>query len=313
MPPALNSVSVVIVNYNAGLFLIDCVQSALQQATQVIVVDNASSDTSLKDLKARFPYEPRLLLHCSERNIGFAAGCNLGLTLGTEPSILFLNPDCVLTPGSLSHMLQVLETHPTAGMVGGFLMNPEGTEQSGGRRGMLTPWRAFVKGFGLTRFATRWPRLFFDFHLEKQPVPEGPIPVEAISGALMLVRRKALQEVGTWDEGYFLHCEDSDWCMRFRQKGWEILFVPNAVVIHQKGVCSRSRPLFVEWHKHKGMVRFYRKFFEAQYGSALLWLIVLGVWLRFIMVAVFYTWQKWQSLFSKYQKYIVTLLAKDKQ
>jgi GT2 family glycosyltransferase len=141
----------------------------------------------------------------------------------------------------------------------------------------------------LNRFADRWPRLFFDFHLHKQPFPDAPLEVEAISGALMLVRREAMADVGPLDEGYFLHCEDLDWCMRFRKKGWKILFVPDAPVVHYRGTCSRSRPIFVEWHKHKGMMRFYRKFFRHQYPGMLMWLVALGVWLRFGAVAMYYT------------------------
>jgi GT2 family glycosyltransferase len=131
--------------------------------------------------------------------------------------------------------------------------------------------------------------LFYDFHLHKQPMPEQPIQVEAISGALMLVRREAMEDVGIWDEEYFLHCEDLDWCMRFRQKSWQILFVPGAKVFHQWGACSRARPVFVEWHKHRGMMRFYRKFFRQQYPGALMWLVAAGVWLRFGVVAAYYT------------------------
>jgi hypothetical protein len=84
-----------------------------------------------------------------------------------------------------------------------------------------------VRAFGLHRFSDRWPKLFYDFHLHKLPLPNAPIEVEAISGACMLVKRDSMADVGLWDEGYFLHCEDLDWCMRFRQKGWKILFVPN--------------------------------------------------------------------------------------
>ena len=134
-----------------------------------------------------------------------------------------------------------------------------------------------------------WPRLFFDFHLHKQALPDHPVEVEAISGALMLVRREAIEDVGLWDEGYFLHCEDFDWCMRFRQKGWKILFVHDAPVVHHKGICSRSRPIFVEWHKHKGMLRFYRKFFRHQYPGVVMCLVALGIWLRFGAVAIYYT------------------------
>ncbi len=86
----------------------------------------------------------------------------------------------------------------------------------------------------------------------------------------MFVRRKALEEIGPLDEGYFMHCEDLDWCMRFRQAGWEILFVPDTSVLHVKGVCGSSRPVRVEYYKHRGMIRFYRKFFRHQYPGVLM-------------------------------------------
>ncbi len=171
-------------------------------------------------------------------------------------------------------------------MVGGLLVNPDGSEQAGGRRSVPTPWRSFVRVFGLQRFSKRWPQLFADFDLHKQPLPDNPIEVEAISGACTLVKREAVEAVGLWDEGYFLHCEDLDWCMRFRKMGWKILFVSDAVVTHNKGGCSYDRPIFVEWHKHKGMIRFYRKFFRHQYPGVLMWLVVTGVWLRFALVVV---------------------------
>jgi GT2 family glycosyltransferase len=91
------------------------------------------------------------------------------------------------------------------------------------------------------------------------------------------------------DEGYFLHCEDLDWCMSFRKRGWKIMFVPDAGVFHHKGTCSKTRPIFVEWHKHKGMMRFYSKFFRHQYPGVLLWIVGFGVWLRFSAMAVFHS------------------------
>ncbi|MGH8764075.1 MAG: glycosyltransferase family 2 protein [Nitrosospira sp.] len=283
------SVSVVIVNYNAGQYLTECIQSALPQASEVLVVDNASTDLSLELCAQHFAEESKLKVIRNAANLGFAAACNIGAAQAKEPYVLFLNPDCILRQGSLRCMVQVLETNPEAGMVSGFLINEDGTEQAGGRRAVPTPWRSFVRAFGLYRFAGYWPRLFFDFHLHKQALPDHPIEVEAISGALMLVRREAIENVGLWDEGYFLHCEDFDWCMRFREKGWKILFIPHAPVLHHKGVCSRSRPIFVEWHKHKGMMRFYRKFFRHQYPGIMMWLVALGVWLRFGAVATYYT------------------------
>jgi nucleoside-diphosphate-sugar epimerase len=108
----------------------------------------------------------------------------------------------------------------------------------------------------------------------------------------MLVRRTAMDDIGMWDDHYFLHCEDLDWCMRFRQKGWNILFEPRAQVLHIHGACSQSRPVFVEWHKHKGMVRFYRKFFQHQYPGVLMWLVIAGIWIRFALLAAIKSFKK---------------------
>lgn len=281
----LQPISVIIVNYNAGELLLTCVTKALAQAQEVIVVDNNSSDFSMDGLATMFASEPRLKTQCMVKNLGFATGCNLGLMLASQANILFLNPDCLLSPDSLKHMLKVLQSDSTIGMVGGLLTNLDGSEQGGGRRAIPTPWRSFVRAFGLNHFNERWPKLFFDFHLNNEPLPLLPTEVEAISGALMLVNSSAIKDVGNWDEDYFLHCEDLDWCMRFRQNKWKILFDPEAVVLHHRGHCSRSRPFFVEWHKHKGMIRFYKKFFGHQYPGILMWIVKSGVWFRFAMVS----------------------------
>jgi GT2 family glycosyltransferase len=280
-----HTVSLIIVNYNAWECIVACVSSVLDQVHEVIVVDNASSDDSLAQLAAAFSGDQRLMIVRNRENLGFAAGCNIGIDHSSGSCLLFLNPDCVLEPDSVRHLLRVLNDRQDVGMVGGLLVNPDGTEQAGGRRAIPTPWRSFVRAFGLSRFADRWPRLFFDFHLHKQPLPTHPIEVEAISGACMLVNRAAMQSVGHWDEGYFLHCEDLDFSMTLRGRGWKIMFVPDARIIHDKGGCSRSRPLFVEWHKHRGMMRFYRKFFKHQYPGPLMWLVALGIWFRFGLVA----------------------------
>lgn len=284
----LQPVSVIIVNHNAGSLLTQCITHCLAQVRQVIVIDNASSDSSIAELRARFCNEDRLLIQCADRNRGFSVGCNMGFKQTTQPYILFLNPDCILDSAAVSKLLQALESDPKAGMAGGYLSNPDGTEQGGGRRAIPTPWRAMVRATGLYHLSRFWPELFPDFHLHKQLLPENPVEVEAISGAMMLVRREAIQEVGTWDENYFLHCEDLDWCMRFRQKNWRISFVPDARAIHHQGTCSRLRPLFVAWHKHKGMLYFYRKFFHQQYPGLLMGLVAVGVGLRFTATVLFY-------------------------
>jgi len=280
-------VSTIIVNYNAGRLLNDCVNSLLACPLdiQIIIVDNASTDESLKCLEGL----DQVTIVQNKTNLGFSAGCNVGFNFASEDRILFLNPDCYCSTGAIKILLDCLNFDHQVGMVGGLLVDPDGTEQRGGRRAIPTPWRTLVKIFGLTRFSNRWPRLFLDFNLHKQPLPEGPIEVEAISGACMLVKREALEDVGLWDEGYFLHCEDLDYCMRFRQNGWKIAFVPEAIFVHEQGGCSQNRRAFVEWHKHKGMIRFYRKFFQHQYPGVLMWLVKLNVWIRFSAVVLVIT------------------------
>lgn len=280
-------ISTIIVNYNAGELLRGCVDSLLScpLEIEIIVVDNASKDGSLDALLGL----PCVQIIRNTTNVGFAAACNTGARVSSAPFLLFLNPDCSFKSGALVGLLDAMNVGDRVGMAGGFLINLDGTEQAGGRRAIPTPWRSFVRAFGLARYSDRWPRLFFDFNLHKQPLPDQAIEVEAISGACMMVRREAVQDVGEWDEGYFLHCEDLDLCMRFRQKDWKILFVPSAQITHALGICGKNRPVFVEWHKHKGMVRFYHKFFRHQYPGVLMWLVVVGVWLRFGLVATYYS------------------------
>lgn len=278
-------IDVVIVNYNAGHHLKTCLASLRNhQLNRVVVVDNASSDTSLGDV-CPSEYDFSTVVIRNERNLGFATACNIGIKNSSAPYLLFLNPDCSVAPLAIERLLQVLDSTGGIGMVGGMLCHPDGTEQRGGRRVFPTPRSAFVRAFGLSRLARIFPRYFSDFLLHNEPLPEVPVAVDAISGACMLVRRAAVGEVGLWDEGYFLHCEDLDWCMRFREKGFQIMFVPDARVFHQLGACSQARPIFVEWHKHRGMLRYYRKFFRDRYSAVMWGMVVAGVWLRFVFVA----------------------------
>jgi GT2 family glycosyltransferase len=284
----MRNCDVVTVNYNAGKLLAESVRSALMEgARHVFVVDNDSADESLTYLETSISDE-RIRIIRNGNNLGFAAACNIGTRVSAADTLLFLNPDSVLAPGALRRMIEVLESNPSIGMVGGLLCNPDGSEQPGGRRIFPTPRRAFIRAFGLSHLSKWYPSLFSDFLLHREPLPLAPTPVEAISGACMLVNREALEDVGLWDDGYFLHCEDLDWCMRFRLNNWLVMFVPDARVIHVLGGCSRRRPLFVEWHKHRGMLRFYRKFFEKQYPTPLWWLVVLSVWLRFGLVFTYF-------------------------
>ena len=274
--------SVITVNFNAGSALLAGVRSVLASTTpvEVVVVDNGSSDTSLSDLRAALAEEPRLTVIEAGRNLGFARASNIGLARARGDLLLLLNPDCVIAPDTLARMRDTLAAHPEVGMAGCLILNPDGTEQAGCRRSVPTPWRAFLRAFGLSRFFPHHQKLFNDYVLAREPLPERPVEVEAISGAFMLVRPSALAHIGPLDERYFLHCEDLDWCMRFRQAGHPVLFVPDVAIVHDKGRCSRDHPFLVLWHMHKGMIRFYRKFFRHQYPRPFMWLVIAGIGIR---------------------------------
>ena len=290
---SFNNVSIVVVNYNAGQLLISCIKNCISQAAELIVVDNASVDGSLQFMVDEFSRFPNLHVIRNSKNMGFAAACNLGAKVASNEYVLFLNPDCIAAEGAVQRLADALNKVQLAGMAGGLLLDPDGKEQAGGRRYVPTPWRSLVRALRLEILEHRWPRLFQNFNLHKQALPDSAVTLEAISGACTMVKREAMKDVGPWDEGYFLHCEDLDLCMRYRQKAWSILFVPNAKFTHFRGACSRSRPIFVEWHKHRGMMRFYGKFFRHQYPGLLMLLVGMGVWLRFALIACIISAQSW--------------------
>jgi GT2 family glycosyltransferase len=280
-----NACDVVIVNFNSGFYLLDAVKTAQNASVvqRLIVVDNASTDQSLETLADHRNDSVSIIRN--DANLGFGAACNIGIRAGNADYILLLNPDCQVQAGAIERLVSVLQSTPNAGMAGPLLLNPNGTEQAGGRRIIPTPGRAFSRGLGLLHLRRFFPRLLSDFAQHEEPLPKNPIEVEAISGACMLVSRAAVNDVGLFDERYFLHCEDLDWCVRFHQSGYSIIFVPDARVVHEKGVSSDSRPFATEYYKHRGMVRFYRKFLRKQYSPFLFYLVLAGVWLRYAVVA----------------------------
>jgi hypothetical protein len=282
--------SVITVNFDAGGLLVAAARSVLASTVPVelLVADNGSSDGSLDGMRAAVGSDPRVRILENGANVGFARANNRALAEARGEWLLFLNPDCVIRPDTIARMQEALRQYPDAGLAGCLILNPDGTEQAGCRRETPTPGKAFVRAFGLGRLfrrlglagsATR------DFVRTGDPLPPQPVEVDAISGAFMFARRDALEKVGPLDEGYFLHCEDLDWCERFRRGGWKVLFVPGTTVVHDRGASSRGRPVRVLWHLHRGMVRYYRKFFRDEYPWPLFWLVLGAVWLRFGLLA----------------------------
>jgi N-acetylglucosaminyl-diphospho-decaprenol L-rhamnosyltransferase len=267
--------SIVVVSHDSGALLLAGVAAALAQQApvEVIVIDNASLDGSPEAL----PPDARLRVLRNPDNPGFGAACNQGAALARGDALLFLNPDCALPREAVTTLRARLADDPDLGVLGAQLLNADGTPQAAARRRTPTPTRALRRALGLARD-----------DLEMAP-SAGSTPLEfvdAISGALMLLPRRVFDALGGFDPGYRLHCEDLDLCRRALQAGHRVAIATGVRVLHLKGTSSRRRPVWVEWQKHRGMLRYFHKFDAAQSPWWLRLAVPLGVWLRFPLAAL---------------------------
>ena len=257
--PVLNAgASVVLVAYMTGESLFPSIESALSQADvgEVIIVDNGSTSGDAERLAGLAAKNPRVQLVSGHGNVGFARGANLGAHAARGELLVFLNPDAFLGPGGVAALARALEGRPSPSLVGARILNPDGSEQRGGRRGEITPLSTFLS---LSTLASRIPGLKrFEVHLEDEPAPLEVIEAPTVSGACFAIRRDDFAAIGGFDEGYFLHVEDIDLCWRIRQAGGQVVFQPEAEVVHV-GHTSRANPLRVEYAKGCGLARFFRK------------------------------------------------------
>jgi len=284
------SISTIIVSYKTGPALHECVKAVLAspRIDQLIIVDNGNDPAMQTWMDIQAQKHPPITIIRGQGNVGFARACNLGARSAIGEVFLFLNPDAILQPGTMALLQTALDEAPAGSIIGARLMNPDGSEQRGSRRGRLTPWSALVSMTGLGRFAHVHP-VFTDMHQENQPVPDTPIAVHAISGACMLISRADYQHLGGFDESYFLHVEDLDLCRRVRQQGGKVIFVPQARIMHY-GSTSKSKRLIVDWHKATGLVRYFVRFSHSPLERLGAWLlaapIVGAVMLRSIAITL---------------------------
>jgi N-acetylglucosaminyl-diphospho-decaprenol L-rhamnosyltransferase len=276
------STSVVVVAHDSGEWLLRCAEAVLAQSAPVelIVVDNASRDGSPE----RLPHDPRLRLIRNADNRGFGAACNQGAATAQGDALLFLNPDCMLPPDAVARLRARLASDPALAILGARLVNPDGSPQAAARRRTPTPARALRRALGWRGEAVELPRA-------GTAESDGIEYVEAISGALMLLAHARFAALGGFDEGYVLHCEDLDLCRRALIAGGRIGVAGDVEVLHHKGTSSRARPVWVEWQKHRGMLRYFRRFDAASSPAWLRAAVPLGVWLRFPLAALRALWR----------------------
>ena len=251
----MSGIAVIVVAHDSGPLLVNCVARVLADPAcrEVLVVDNASRDGSIEAVAA-LP-DARLRIERMGRNAGFAVACNRGAALTASPWLVFLNPDALVDVDTLGRLREIALRDATIGLLGADVRDAEGRREAAARRRDPTMARMW---------ATQWARLpgggaWAGKGLEIEPRVEALSTVDATSGALMLLPRELFQRIGGFDEGFFLHAEDLDLCRRVRDAGARVVVANRLPITHVQGSSSRARPLFVIWHKHRSLWRYFAK------------------------------------------------------
>jgi GT2 family glycosyltransferase len=275
------STSVVMVTYWTGLSLRESIPAVLSQAEllELVLVDNGNDAATEAWLDELAGADDRVRLIRPDRNVGFAAGCNRGAAAARGRFLAFVNPDLILPPDTLSSTRAVLESRPDAWLCGGRLLNMDGTEQRGGRREILSPWRAFVELSRLDRLFPHHPR-FQRLHRYQDEGVHDVVEVPTVSGAFMFIRASHYEVVNGMDDNMFIHFDDADLCIRITQAGGKVLYCGNVPVHHYLSTSDVPRT-FVEWHKTRNTSYYFHKHFRATYPLWLLSLVSVLLWFRF--------------------------------
>jgi GT2 family glycosyltransferase len=260
------ALDVVIVSYRSRELLRACLNALRGHPPncpmKVFVVDNASDDATLEMMRGDFP-EVELIV--SGRNLGFARATNVGLRRGSAEYVLALNPDTRLTSGALDRLMDLMEAQPKIGISGPRLFREDGSLDHAAKRSFPTPTGALAHFAGIGRSQYRAP------HVEQGPV-------DAVNGAFMLMRRTMLDEVGLFDEGYWMYMEDLDLCYRAMQAGWTTWYEPSAAALHVKhGSGERRTSPRLAYAFHRGMYRFYRRHYAGTRSHATNAVVYLGI------------------------------------
>ena len=253
-PPA---VSIVVVSWNTRDILRDCLKSIDESAgpirCEIIVVDNASADDSVEMVRREFPHV-RLIANAENR--GFAAANNQGMAVAQGRYVLLLNSDTVVLDGAIARTVAFAEAHPEAAVVGCRVLNADRTLQPTcfmfpSVLNMLLSSTYLYKLRPRSRFFGRERMTWWSYDDARE--------VEVISGCFMLVRRRAIDQVGIMDEGFFMYAEETDWCYRFQRAGWKVLFAPDGQIVHLGGQSSKLVQTEMVYQLRAGILQFMKK------------------------------------------------------
>ena len=274
--------SVILVNHNARQLTLDCLASIAAKTRtphEIILVDNASADGSVEAVRRRFP---QAVIIANQANNGFARANNQGMEIARGKYVILLNNDTVLKNDALDQMGAFLEANPRAGALTCKLYDADGvTVQKNCRSFPSLLGTMFGRASLLTRFFPRNPwssrNLLTDWDYNSARA------VDWISGAALMVRREVIERVGRLDDKtYYMYWEDTDWCKRIRDAGWEICFTPAGEIVHLTGQGAGKRPLRLRlamiYHLHRSAYRYFRKHYYQNPFHPLAVLAFVGMW-----------------------------------
>lgn len=276
-------VSIIIVNWNTKKLLKDCLTSIYEQTGnlgyEVLVVDNCSSDGSTEMVKADFP---QVILIQNKENRGFAAANNQATAVAQGRYVLLLNSDTLVLDKAIEKTVTFADEHPKAGAIGCRVLNPDGTVQTTcfmfpSILNMLLESTYLYKFFPKSKFFGREAMTWWD----RNDVRE----VDAVTGCFILVRREAIEQVGTLDERFFMYGEETDWCYRLKKNGWKVMFTPIGQIIHFGGQSTSKTPVAMIIQLKLSILKFIKKHYSwpsplfARLLTALFFIIRLPVWI----------------------------------
>lgn len=288
-------ISVIIVSYNTRELLANCLASLaiaikslpVGQQAEIIVSDNHSFDGSADMVRKEFP-EVKIIEN--KENLGFSRANNIAIKNARGKYILILNPDTETEKETIGKMISFMEKRPEVGIATCKVELPNGQLDRDCRRHFPTPWRAFCHFTGLSKVFPK-SKIFDQYYMGYSP-DDIEHEVDACSGAFMMIRKSAIDKVGLFDEDFFFYGEDLDWCWRFNQAGYKIIYTPITKITHYKGVSSGikkdSQHLSKATRESKrralresvrAMKLFYQKHYQGKYPIFVDWLMFVAIWI----------------------------------
>ena len=265
--------SVIIVSWNAKAFLLECLLSVIQETaqydTEIIVVDNASTDGSAELVKEQFP---SVILVSNETNLGFAKANNIGIRQCTGKYMCLINSDVFVKKECIKQAVQFMDNNTKIGVLGPRIIGADGQVQ---RSCMAFPtlWNTFCRALALDSLFPK--SKLFGGYLMRYWQHDNIQSVDVINGCFWMVRRAALENVGLLDERFFIYGEDIDWCRRFHDSEWDVVFFPKAEVIHYGGASSANAPVRFYVEMHRANLQYWQKYHSDFLSRTFLFLTLL--------------------------------------